>query len=563
MSELPEGWVEEHLGHLAEFVMGQAPPGEASNFDGIGTPFVKAGEFGNERPIIREWTTQPLKLAKKSDVLICVVGATSGKINLGDDCAIGRSVAAIRANEVILQSFLFNFLKTRVLSFRQASTGTAQGVISSQMLSNLAVPLPPLAEQERIVTKLDSLLSATARARKELDAIPALIAAQKRALLSAAFTGELTADWRGANNRKKWSRVTVSQIAERTFDGPFGSSLKSDDYVDEGIRVVRLENILHLSFERQKTSFVTVEKASTLERHRLNTGDVLFASFIYPDIRVCVFDEEVAGQSLNKADVFCVRPNQDVCTPRFLAYTLAAPQTYEGVKDAVHGSTRPRISLQFLKGLKIELPSMPEQAEIVRRLEASFAWLDRMAAEHARAKALLPHLDQAILARAFEGRLVPQDPNNEPASILLNRIKAERAATTPEKRGGGRLKRESQLSPVSHNRGRGQQKMNISNKKFSTIAVEPTSNSTVKTRFDNDVYQKPYLAKKIQYAIDSGLHIAKAFDPGIKQFTAHFILCRVYETSWLTIEDFYKQLAWEIQHGHIVHDVAKDELRAA
>lgn len=84
------------LASVAEFVMGQAPPGSACNETGTGTPFVKAGEFGLERPLIREWTTQPLKLAKASDVLICVVGATAGKLNLGADCAIGRSVAAIR-----------------------------------------------------------------------------------------------------------------------------------------------------------------------------------------------------------------------------------------------------------------------------------------------------------------------------------------------------------------------------------------------------------------------------------------------------------------------------------
>ena len=76
--------------------MGQAPPGTETNFDGKGTPFVKAGEFGERRPIIREWTTKPLKLAKSSDVFVCVVGATCGKLNLGEDCAIGRSVAAIR-----------------------------------------------------------------------------------------------------------------------------------------------------------------------------------------------------------------------------------------------------------------------------------------------------------------------------------------------------------------------------------------------------------------------------------------------------------------------------------
>lgn len=135
MSELPTGWAEANLGELSQFIMGQAPPGSASNFDGVGTPFVKAGEFGLERPIIREWTTQPLKMADEGDVFICVVGATSGKINLGANCAIGRSVAAIRPSPGLNQFYLYDFMKTKVDEMRRGSTGTAQGVISSVMLS--------------------------------------------------------------------------------------------------------------------------------------------------------------------------------------------------------------------------------------------------------------------------------------------------------------------------------------------------------------------------------------------------------------------------------------------
>ena len=98
------------MGDFAEAIMGQAPPGECCNKSGLGTPFVKAGEFGKERPIIREWTTKPLKLAKFEDVLLCVVGATCGKINKGADCAIGRSVAAIRADQSRLNSsYLYHF----------------------------------------------------------------------------------------------------------------------------------------------------------------------------------------------------------------------------------------------------------------------------------------------------------------------------------------------------------------------------------------------------------------------------------------------------------------------
>lgn len=129
------------LGDLVTIVMGQAPSSKDCNFDGRGTPFVKAGEFGARRPIIREWTTNPLKHARKTDVLLCVVGATCGKLNLGEDCAIGRSVAAIRPEPTKLDQFyLHYFLMTLVDRLRAGSVGAAQTVISKEMIQSVTFP---------------------------------------------------------------------------------------------------------------------------------------------------------------------------------------------------------------------------------------------------------------------------------------------------------------------------------------------------------------------------------------------------------------------------------------
>lgn len=153
-----------------ELVMGQAPPSKDTNFNETGTPFVKVGEFGVLRPVIREWTTNPLRMARKSDVLLCVVGATCGKINLGEDCAIGRSVAAIRPNPSKLdQLYLYYFMMTLVDRLRSDSVGAAQTVISKEMVESVNIPLPPLPEQQRIVALLDEAFAglATAKANAE------------------------------------------------------------------------------------------------------------------------------------------------------------------------------------------------------------------------------------------------------------------------------------------------------------------------------------------------------------------------------------------------------------
>lgn len=146
------------LGQIAEFIMGQAPPGNSYNERGEGTVFVKVGEFGERFPEHRAWTTQPLKFAREGDVLICVVGATIGKLNLGIECAIGRSVAAIRPAADVDQVFLFYSLMPFTLRLREDARGTAQGVISRPDLNKIAIWLPPLAEQHRIVAKVDELM---------------------------------------------------------------------------------------------------------------------------------------------------------------------------------------------------------------------------------------------------------------------------------------------------------------------------------------------------------------------------------------------------------------------
>jgi type I restriction enzyme, S subunit len=147
------------LGQIAEFVMGQAPPGTECNKRGEGTVFVKVGEFGPTYPRVEAWTTRPLKMARDGDVLICVVGATVGKLNLGIDCAIGRSVAAIRPRSGLDSRYLYSALMPFTLGLREGARGSAQGVIGRSDLASILIWRPPLEEQHRIVAKVDALMA--------------------------------------------------------------------------------------------------------------------------------------------------------------------------------------------------------------------------------------------------------------------------------------------------------------------------------------------------------------------------------------------------------------------
>lgn len=415
MSELPQGWALANLGEMATFVMGQAPPGHASNFEGVGTPFVKAGEFGPLRPIIREWTTQPLKMAAESDVFICVVGATSGKINLGADCAIGRSVAAIRPSEGINQFYLHDFMKTQVDALRSGSTGTAQGVISSVMLSNVVLPIAPFPEQQRIVAKVDGLAARTARARKELDRIPTLIARYKQRLLALLYSD--------FDSKIKVDHLPFSDVVSSAQNGI--SKRRGD--TGRMTNVLRLADLTNGHFVGDDPREIMLTAAEE-EKYGLEIDDLIC-------IRVNG-SEKLVGRMLvweGKLNwAFCdhfirFKTNSKVCLSKYVSYFFASDVVRAQIESSfVSSAGQKTVSQGTLGRILVPVPPIKEQAEIVRRIESAFGWLDRMAADHATAARLLPKLDAAILAKAFRGELVPQDPNDEPADELLERIKAER-----------------------------------------------------------------------------------------------------------------------------------------
>lgn len=167
------------------------------------------------------------------------------------------------------------------------------------------------------------------------------------------------------------------------------------------------------------------------------------------------------------------------------------------------------INIGDVRALQLPLPSREEQDEIVRRVETLFTFADRLEARYAAARAQVEKLTPSLLAKAFRGELVPQDPNDEPASVLLERIAAKRAAT------------EHQPHRRQSTAGR-------------KPARAPKENAAMtKSRQDEDVQGKPYLAKHLRQL--GGSASAEA----------------LFKVAELPVADFYKQLAWEVAQGHV------------
>jgi type I restriction enzyme S subunit len=415
--ELPEGWAVAHFNDVGKARMGSTIL--AKDLSETGLAVYSAGQAN------KPWgyTKRQVPEFKHGTVVVSARGSIGfPKIPSEAIFTSTQTTIAIRPTPVTSSLYLQRFLQT--VDWAELSSGAAIPMLTISMLGELAVPIAPLAEQKRIADKLEAVLGRVDACRARLDRVPDLLKRFRQSVLAAATSGQLTDDWRhdnGAND--EWVNVQVREIADAIFDGPFGSHLKTDDYTEAGVRVVRMENIGALQFFEEKQTFISPAKYETLKRHTLKEHDVIFSSFISEQIRVSLLPKSWSGESINKSDCFCVRTNHKKCIPKFLAFRLACRSTFAVLGADIHGATRPRINLGQLKDYAFDLPSLAEQAEIVRRVEALFAMADRIEASLSTARAQVERLTPATLAKAFRGDLVPQDPNDEPASKLLERLK--------------------------------------------------------------------------------------------------------------------------------------------
>jgi type I restriction enzyme S subunit len=324
-------------------------------------------------------------------------------------------------------------------------SSAGQNTVSQASYREIELPIPPLAEQRRIVEKVEALLVQVNAARARLAKVPTILKRFRQSILSAACSGRLTDDWRpqDANHTDDglpdgWQTVSVEALIEEggIFDGPFGSNLKTSDYTQAGVRVIRMENIDQVRFIESKRTFISEEKYRTLVRHTVGEGDIIVASFVDDAVRACSLPK-ISTKAIAKADCFCVRVDHKVADPRFVAMQIVSRESYDFFREDIHGATRPRISTKKLRQLPVPLAPLPEQQEIVRRVGALFKLADAIEAHLAAATARADKLTQAVLAKAFRGELVPAEAelarqegrDYEPASALLARIRASRTTS--------------------------------------------------------------------------------------------------------------------------------------
>ena len=195
-------------------------------------------------------------------------------------------------------------------------------------------------------------------------------------------------------------------MADRVFDGPFGSNLKTADYINHpGFQVIRLENVGQMEFIGNKETFVSEEKFSDLGKHEIFSGDIVFSSFVGDNVRTTLVPQ-LKYRAINKADCFCIRTDEGRINRRFLVYSLSTERVHKTVTLDVHGATRPRINTSQLKNLELPIPDLITQAQIVSEIEARLSEADAMETTIRQELVRAENLRQSILKQAFEGKLV-------------------------------------------------------------------------------------------------------------------------------------------------------------
>jgi type I restriction enzyme S subunit len=362
---------------------------------------------------------------------------------------------------------------------REESVGIAVPNINASKLASLKLPLPPVAEQRRIVAKVETLLAGVTAARERLSKVSATLKCFRQAVLAAACSGRLTKDWRalhrdeaqpslpnrfasprrtrrGANLSSdellvdddlpelppSWIYARADSVVAPKTVITYGIVLPGPE-VPNGIPYVRQQDISDEGIHVGELRHTSTEIASKHGRSQLQPDDVLLC--IIRNLRVAIVPPEIAGANITQGTVR-LRPSEAVM-PRFLAMWLKAPPAQGWMKRRYFGMDMPRINVEDARAVPVGLPPVSEQQEIVRRVDALLALADMIEKQVAAATGRADRLPPSILAKAFRGELVPTEAelahqegrSYEPASVLLERIRSFREdANAGSRHGGGR-----------------------------------------------------------------------------------------------------------------------------
>ncbi len=432
--ELPAGWTSIHLGGLVSARKGKKPgavkPVPSNGF----VPYldIQAIEKGNIRSYAQAATS---RLGTTDDVLVVWDGARSGWVGLGREGAIGSTIMALQP-KVGERTYLYRWLQSQFQHVNTNTRGTGIPHVDPEVLWSLEVPLAPLAEQRRIIAKLETLLGKVDACQQRLAKIPLLLKRFRQSVLAAACSGRLTADWREeraadgtdhTDGNGEFPRTwTFVRFGELISDGPQNGLYKPASFYGGGTLIVRIDTF----YDGTIAAWSELKRVRLTQKERnqfvLRNGDIVInrvnslkflgkAALVRKLKEACVYESNMMRLRL---DTTRALPDYAIL------YLQSPPGVAELRKNAKHAVNQSSINQEDVKAATFNLPPLAEQQEIVRRVEALFTLADQIEVRFQKAQEQVDKLTPSLLARAFCGKLVPQDPADERAERLLERIKS-------------------------------------------------------------------------------------------------------------------------------------------
>jgi type I restriction enzyme S subunit len=280
----------------------------------------------------------------------------------------------------------------------------SQASISRAVLLDTEIPLPTIDVQDSLLLQVSKPQEQVNSARERLASIPILLKHFRQSVLAAACSGQLTADWRGTDDLTGWEDIPAQDICERVQSG---STPKEGFQAVPGVPFLKVYNLVdqRLDFD-YKPQFVSSEVFGTrsMSRSTAMPGDVLMNIVGPPLGKVAVVTNQYPEWTFNQA-LTAFRPSKQIST-EWLYLILCSGVPYEDILMLTRGSAgQSNISLTQCREMILPVPPVPEQVEIVSRVESFFALVDSTESRLEEATRLVERITQAILAKAFRGEL--------------------------------------------------------------------------------------------------------------------------------------------------------------
>lgn len=408
--KIPANWCWTRLGNVTNIIMGQSPNGGSITENEKDTPLIGgAADMGEKYPEIKRYTNKPTKISSDEDLIICV-RATLGKPIFSDGrYCLGRGVAAIRPLVGSRKLYKYFFLNFEQYLFDNA-TGTTFAQVNSNILQKMPLALPPLAEQQRIVERIESLFAKLDEAKENMQNVLDGFETRKAAILHKAFTGELTANWRKQHDVSidSWEEKKLGKIVKNIKD-KYEPTLNNK-------KCVKYIGLEHIEKNNGIIGFGSSDDVKSLKTI-FELGDIL-----YGKLRPYLNKHDIAKFSgICSTDILVYRA-EDFNTAKFINYFMNTEKFIFYTVSNSKGINLPRISEKEVSGILVNVPTLSEQSEIVRII-------DDLLAKEQQAKELAENaitkidiIKKSILARAFRGELGTNNPADESAVELLKRV---------------------------------------------------------------------------------------------------------------------------------------------